>query len=101
MYVLALETKLCIVKIVATNVLTTEDGVHTKDVEGLIQMGECTMKIERPWEEFFCEKCVYCFQEDMCKAYMIGTSYVYCPPIRNCEKFIEEYDVKQEGENGN
>lgn len=58
------------------------------------------MKIEKPWEEFYCDKCVHCFQEDMCGAYMIGTSYVYCPPIRNCEKFIEKDNVKQEDENG-
>jgi hypothetical protein len=44
------------------NVLITEDGVHTKNVEGLIQMGECMMKIEKPWEEFYCDKCVHCFQ---------------------------------------
>ena len=45
--------------------------------------------IERPWEEGACEKCYYCFQEDMCSAYRLITSYAYCPHVRNCEKFYE------------
>lgn len=45
--------------------------------------------IERPWEESYCHKCIYCFQGDMCRAYRLITSYVYCPRIRNCEKFKE------------
>ena len=53
------------------------------------------MKIKKPWEEFFCDKCTHCFQEDMCNAYMLGMSYLYCPQIRNCEKFKEK---KQRGE---
>ena len=47
------------------------------------------MKIEKPWEEFYCEKCANCFQEDMCRAYMLDMSYAYCPQVRNCEKFYE------------
>lgn len=49
--------------------------------------------IEKPWEEFACDKCIHCFQEDMCSVYKLGMSYVYCPHIRNCEKFKEkEYE---------
>lgn len=48
------------------------------------------MIIERPWEESFCDKCVYCFQEDMCIAYRLGMSRAYCPQVRNCEKFVEK-----------
>lgn len=47
--------------------------------------------IERPWEESACEKCTYCVLEDMCSAYRLGTSFVYCPHIRNCEKFKEKW----------
>lgn len=47
------------------------------------------MKIERPWEEFYCDECIHLFLEDMCKAYIFGASYAYCPHIRECEKFKE------------
>lgn len=47
------------------------------------------MKIEKPWEECFCDKCIHCFDEDMCGAYMLGMSYAYCPQLRQCEKFRE------------
>ena len=45
--------------------------------------------IEKPWEECACDKCIFCFQEDMCSAYKLGMSYAYCPQIRNCEKLKE------------
>lgn len=45
--------------------------------------------IERPWEESYCDKCYYCFQEDMCSAYYLMISYAYCPQIRDCTKFKE------------
>lgn len=46
--------------------------------------------IERPWENFYCEECVHCVQDDMCSAYIFGLSYAYCPQIRDCEKFTKE-----------
>lgn len=49
------------------------------------------MKIEKPWEEFYCDKCVHCFQDDMCSVYKLGTSFAYCPHIRDCEKFLEKF----------
>lgn len=52
------------------------------------------MKIEKPWEEFACDKCIHCFQNDMCNAYMLGMSYAYCPQIRDCEKFKEDKKLK-------
>jgi hypothetical protein len=45
--------------------------------------------IERPWEEFACDRCIHCFEENMCSAYKLITSYAYCPQIRNCNKFKE------------
>ena len=53
------------------------------------------MKIEKPWEECFCETCIYCMQEDMCCAYKLGMSYAYCPQIRNCEKYNEKKQSKE------
>ena len=52
------------------------------------------MKIEKPWEECACDKCIHCFQEDMCNAYKLGTSCAYCPQIRDCEKFKEDEQLK-------
>lgn len=52
------------------------------------------MKIEKPWEEFYCGECIHCVQDDMCSAYIFGMSYAYCPHIRNCEKF-EEFEEKK------
>ena len=46
--------------------------------------------IKRPWEDGFCQKCTHCFQEDMCNAYRLGMSYVYCPQLRDCTKFHEK-----------
>ena len=46
--------------------------------------------IERPWEDGFCHKCTRCYQEDMCSAYRLGTSYIYCPRLINCTKFHEK-----------
>ena len=48
------------------------------------------MKIERPWENFYCDECVHCVQNDMCSAYIFCLSYAYCPHIRECEKFKKE-----------
>ena len=52
--------------------------------------GDINMKIEKPWEECFCDKCIHCFEEDMCGVYMLGMSYAYCPQLRQCEKFKEK-----------
>ena len=59
------------------------------------------MKIQKPWEEFFCDKCIHCFQEDMCNAYKYGTSFAYCPQIRGCEKFKEKTPTSERSENDN
>jgi len=48
---------------------------------------EVKMIIERPWEELYCEQCIFCIMDDFCSVYRLGTSHVYCPQIRNCEKF--------------
>lgn len=49
--------------------------------------------IERPWEDFFCDKCIRHVTGDFCLAYKLGMSYAYCPHVRNCEKFKEDkYD---------
>ena len=48
------------------------------------------MKIERPWENFYCDECVHCVQNDMCSVYIFCLSYAYCPHIRECEKFKKE-----------
>ena len=48
------------------------------------------MKIEKPWEECFCDKCIHNLEGDMCSAYVLGMSHVYCPQIRQCEKFKEK-----------
>lgn len=45
------------------------------------------MTIERPWENFYCEECIHCVQNDMCNAYIFGLGYAYCPHIRDCEKY--------------
>ena len=54
------------------------------------------MKIEKPWEEFYCDECIHCVQDDMCSAYIFGMSYAYCPHIRECEKFEEFIEKESE-----
>ena len=46
--------------------------------------------IERPWEDFYCDKCTHLAPKNMCLVYKLGMSYVYCPHVRNCEKFKED-----------
>lgn len=46
--------------------------------------------IERPWKSGHCHKCVCCFQEDMCSAYRLGSSWWFCSRIRMCTKFKEK-----------
>ena len=43
--------------------------------------------IEIPWEAGYCDKCVCCFQENMCSAYKLGSSWWPCQRIRKCTKF--------------
>lgn len=45
--------------------------------------------IERPWENFYCDKCIFRTSNDMCMKYKLGMSYVYCPRIVECKGFEE------------
>ena len=43
------------------------------------------MIIERPWENFYCDRCVNNFNEDMCRVKVVGFSNLYCPQVVRCE----------------
>jgi hypothetical protein len=45
--------------------------------------------IKRPYENFYCDKCIFRTPDDMCMTYRLGMSYAYCPRIAACEKFKE------------
>ena len=46
-------------------------------------MGE----IKKPWEEGACHECTHCYDDDMCSAYRLIASNVFCPHVRGCGMF--------------
>jgi hypothetical protein len=57
-------------------------------LNGTLKIVSCQV-IENPWQEFACDTCYHCIQDDMCNAYRYGMSYGYCPTIRDCERYKE------------
>lgn len=52
--------------------------------------------IERPWEDCFCDRCVWLTKEDMCVANTYMVSFGYCPQIRNCREFKEAHEGNEQ-----